>query len=149
MQWVLTWPPLQNITKESILRTHAKGHPPKQTIPSHKWISKVNQLQLVRRSEPCQYVVGVTTLTKDFHHADPLAKIGYEPLHLRLGSKLWARLRHGHMHRNNQSHAKIHSDFRASSLFTLSFLGPAPSGTGTITLDPTFGSFTLLEPISH
>jgi hypothetical protein len=28
-------------------------------------------------------------------------------------------------------------------------LGPAPTGTGTITLDPTFGSFTLLESISH
>jgi len=24
-----------------------------------------------------------------------------------------------------------------------------PTGTGTIALDPTFGSFTLLEPISH
>jgi hypothetical protein len=28
-------------------------------------------------------------------------------------------------------------------------LGPAPTGTGTITLDPTLESFTLLEPISH
>jgi hypothetical protein len=28
-------------------------------------------------------------------------------------------------------------------------LGPAPTGTGTIALDPTFGSFTLLEPVSH
>jgi len=28
-------------------------------------------------------------------------------------------------------------------------LGPAPTGTGTIKLDPTFGSFTLLESISH
>ncbi len=28
-------------------------------------------------------------------------------------------------------------------------LGPAPTGTGTIALDPTFGSFTLLEPLSH
>jgi hypothetical protein len=28
-------------------------------------------------------------------------------------------------------------------------LGPAPTGTGTIALDPTLGSFTLLEPISH
>ncbi len=28
-------------------------------------------------------------------------------------------------------------------------LSPAPTGTGTITLDPTFGSFTLLEPLSH
>jgi hypothetical protein len=29
-----------------------------------------------------------------------------------------------------------------------SLLGPAPIGTGTIALDPTFGSFTLLEPVS-
>jgi cytochrome c-type biogenesis protein CcmH/NrfF len=28
-------------------------------------------------------------------------------------------------------------------------LGHAPTGTGTIAFDPTFGSFTLLEPISH
>jgi hypothetical protein len=28
-------------------------------------------------------------------------------------------------------------------------LGLAPTGTGTIALDPTFGSFTLLEPVSH
>jgi len=28
------------------------------------------------------------------------------------------------------------------------FLGPAPTGKGTITLDPTFESFTLLEPVS-
>ncbi len=27
--------------------------------------------------------------------------------------------------------------------------GLASTGTGTITLDPTFGSFTLLEPVSH
>jgi len=26
-------------------------------------------------------------------------------------------------------------------------LGPATTGTGTIALDPTFGSFILLEPI--
>jgi len=30
-----------------------------------------------------------------------------------------------------------------------SLLGPAPTETGTIALDPTFGSFTLLEPASH
>jgi hypothetical protein len=29
-----------------------------------------------------------------------------------------------------------------------SLLGPAPIGTGTIALDPTFGSFTFLEPVS-
>jgi len=28
-------------------------------------------------------------------------------------------------------------------------LGPAPIGTGTITWDPTFGSFILLEPVLH
>jgi hypothetical protein len=28
-------------------------------------------------------------------------------------------------------------------------LGPAPTGTGTIALDPTFASFTLLESVSH
>jgi len=28
----------------------------------------------------------------------------------------------------------------------VTFLGPDP---GTIALDPTFGSFTLLEPVSH
>jgi hypothetical protein len=33
--------------------------------------------------------------------------------------------------------------------FPIMFLGPAPTGTGTITLDPTFGHFTLLEPVSH
>jgi hypothetical protein len=31
----------------------------------------------------------------------------------------------------------------------LVLLGPTPTGTGTIALDPTFGSFTLLEPVSH
>jgi hypothetical protein len=30
-----------------------------------------------------------------------------------------------------------------------SLLGPAPTGTGTMAFDPTFGSFTLLEPVSH
>jgi hypothetical protein len=30
-----------------------------------------------------------------------------------------------------------------------SLLGSAPIGIGTIALDPTFGSFTLLEPVSH
>ncbi len=28
-------------------------------------------------------------------------------------------------------------------------LGPDPTGTGTMSLDPTFGSFALLEPVSH
>jgi hypothetical protein len=28
-------------------------------------------------------------------------------------------------------------------------LGPTPTGTGTITYDPTFGSFTFLELVSH
>jgi len=28
-------------------------------------------------------------------------------------------------------------------------LGAAPTGTATIALDPTFGSSTLLEPVSH
>jgi hypothetical protein len=36
---------------------------------------------------------------------------------------------------------------KESGLFVL--LGPAPTGTGTIALDPPFGSFTLLEPVSH
>jgi hypothetical protein len=31
----------------------------------------------------------------------------------------------------------------------LTLLGSAPTGTGTIALDSTFGSFTLLEPVSH
>jgi len=31
----------------------------------------------------------------------------------------------------------------------LRLLGPAPTGTRTIALDPTFGSFTLLKPVSH
>jgi hypothetical protein len=31
----------------------------------------------------------------------------------------------------------------------LLLLGPAPTGTGTIALDPTFGGFTSLEPVSH
>jgi hypothetical protein len=29
------------------------------------------------------------------------------------------------------------------------FLGSCPTGTGTIALDPTFGSFTLLRPVSQ
>jgi len=29
------------------------------------------------------------------------------------------------------------------------YLGPAPTGTQTIALDPTFGSFTLLKLVSH
>jgi hypothetical protein len=35
--------------------------------------------------------------------------------------------------------------------FDTHLLGPAPTGTSTIALDPTltFGSFTLLEPVSH
>jgi hypothetical protein len=37
--------------------------------------------------------------------------------------------------------------FDSSSIYGL--LGHAPTGTGTIALDPTFESFTLLEPISH
>jgi hypothetical protein len=31
----------------------------------------------------------------------------------------------------------------------LILLGSAPTGTGTIALDPTFGSFSLLELVSH
>jgi hypothetical protein len=31
---------------------------------------------------------------------------------------------------------------------TYNLLGPVPVGTGTIALDPTFGSFTLLDPVS-
>jgi hypothetical protein len=31
----------------------------------------------------------------------------------------------------------------------LVLLGPAATGTGTIALDPTFGSFNLLEQVSH
>jgi hypothetical protein len=34
----------------------------------------------------------------------------------------------------------------AGHLLVPLLLGPAPTGTGTIALDPTFGSFTLLEP---
>jgi len=30
-----------------------------------------------------------------------------------------------------------------------SLLGPAPTGIGTIALDPTFVSFLLLKPVSH
>jgi hypothetical protein len=30
-----------------------------------------------------------------------------------------------------------------------SLLGPAPTGTGNIALDPTFVSFLLLKPVSH
>jgi hypothetical protein len=37
-----------------------------------------------------------------------------------------------------------------NSLITIdNLMGPAPRGTGTITLDPTFGRFTVLEPLSH
>jgi hypothetical protein len=32
---------------------------------------------------------------------------------------------------------------------TYNLLGLAPTGTGTIALDPTFGSFTLLDPVSQ
>jgi hypothetical protein len=35
-----------------------------------------------------------------------------------------------------------------SYLLPMYLLGPASTGTGTIALDPTFGSFTLLEPVS-
>jgi hypothetical protein len=37
--------------------------------------------------------------------------------------------------------------FDSSSIYGL--LGPAPTGTVTIALDPTFGSFILLELVSH
>jgi hypothetical protein len=33
--------------------------------------------------------------------------------------------------------------------FLEDLLGPAPTGMGTIALDPTFGSFTLLKQVSH
>jgi len=36
------------------------------------------------------------------------------------------------------------ADFSASS-----FVCTAPTGTGTIAFYPTFGSFTVLEPVSH
>jgi len=41
--------------------------------------------------------------------------------------------------------------FCSSSSIVHSFplLGSAPTGPGTITLDPTFESFTLTEPVSH
>jgi hypothetical protein len=44
---------------------------------------------------------------------------------------------------------KIFIQFQSSLLFIedSNLLGPAP--TGTMALDPTLGSFTLLEPISH
>ncbi len=34
-------------------------------------------------------------------------------------------------------------------LILVCLLGPASTGTGTIALDPAFGSLTLLEPVSH
>jgi hypothetical protein len=37
----------------------------------------------------------------------------------------------------------------SGQLVYMSLLGPAPTGTGTIALDPTFESFTLLEPVLH
>jgi hypothetical protein len=59
---------------------------------------------------------------------------------------------HGHF--INESLAKLFPHigksvmlFDSSSIYGL--LGHAPTSTGTIALDPTFGSFTLLEPVSH
>jgi len=37
----------------------------------------------------------------------------------------------------------------STSFLWACLLGPAPTGTGTIALDPTFGSFTLLKSVSH
>jgi hypothetical protein len=34
-------------------------------------------------------------------------------------------------------------------IFLLGTAPPAPTGTGTMALDPTFGSFTLLKLVSH
>jgi hypothetical protein len=34
-------------------------------------------------------------------------------------------------------------------LFCFVLLGPVPTGMGTMALDPTFESFTLLELVSH
>jgi hypothetical protein len=34
-------------------------------------------------------------------------------------------------------------------LWLIEFIGPCPTGRGTIALDPTFGSFMLLEPVSY
>jgi hypothetical protein len=31
----------------------------------------------------------------------------------------------------------------------MGLLGPAPTGTGTMAFEPTFGSFTVLELVSH
>jgi hypothetical protein len=45
------------------------------------------------------------------------------------------------LHRNQSLYVK--------EIWVLLLLGPAPTGTGTIALDPTFRSFTLLEPVSH
>jgi hypothetical protein len=49
--------------------------------------------------------------------------------------------------------AKGRIDKKKADLFLLPgilpLLGPAPTGTETIALDPTFGSFTLLEQVSH
>jgi hypothetical protein len=45
-------------------------------------------------------------------------------------------------------HEIVLGGFRLLVLHSL--LGPAPhTGTGTIAFDPTFGSFTLFEPVSH
>jgi hypothetical protein len=40
-------------------------------------------------------------------------------------------------------------EFAFCSQKTSIFLGPVPTGTGTIALDATLGSFMLLEPIPH
>jgi hypothetical protein len=49
--------------------------------------------------------------------------------------------------------AKGRIDKKKADLFLLRgilpLLGPAPTWTEAIALDPTFGSFTLLEPVSH
>jgi len=49
--------------------------------------------------------------------------------------------------------AKGRIDKKKTDLFLLPgilpLLGPAPTGTETIALDPTFGSFTVLEPVFH
>jgi hypothetical protein len=43
----------------------------------------------------------------------------------------------------------LHTDEKAIEDLELHLLGPAPRGTVTMAFNPTFGSFTLLKPVSH
>ncbi len=98
------------------------------------------------------YLIGEAYLTSCFvvHVVNFFFKtLPFLPLLMRMFCEIFKAFEWG-----NVTHLYLKSQMTSWSCFMMFFVicglvGCASTGTGTIALDPTFGSFTLLAPISH